>query len=478
MLKCGSVMDSQTPSRIAIVGGGFSGTMAAVQILRAVCHPLELHIIERKPPLGRGVAYGTRYGSHLLNVPAGKMSAFPSDPDHFYRWLQAHPELLSAPPTPATFAPRKVYGAYVQSLLAEAEAKATVDVQVTHWTDEAIDLDIWDGHATINLESGQSLEVDRVVLAIGNFPPGHPHLADRTFFASERYVGDPWQKGNLDSVKPDDVVLLIGSGLTALDLTLGMRERGHKGVVHLLSRRGQLPQRHQLADPYPPFLTDPFPTTARQLVKRVRQELKKAEEKGIDWRPVLDALRPQTQQIWHSLPLKERRRFLDRVRPYWEVRRHRMPPDAAALADEMLASGRLFLYGGRLVSLDEKDGGVEARFRERAGHEDTVVRVDRVINCTGPECDYRRMRHPLVASLLGQGLVRPDDLALGLDTASNGALLDAEGHPSKILYTLGPLRKGTLWETTAVPEIRVQAEELASALLCGEPSKQAVSVGK
>lgn len=463
-------MDSQKPSRIAIVGGGFSGTMAAVQILRAARRPLELHIIERKPPLGRGVAYGTRYGSHLLNVPAGKMSAFPSDPDHFLRWLEAHADLLPAPPIATTFAPRKVYGAYVQSLLAEAEAKATIDVQVTHWTDEAIDLDIWDGHATINLESGQSVEVDQVILAIGNFPPGHPHLADRTFFASERYVGDPWQKGNLDSVKPDDVVLLIGSGLTALDLTLGMRERGHKGIVHLLSRRGQLPQRHQPAEPYPRFLEQPLPATVRGLVKGVRQELKKAEAAGIDWRPVLDALRPQTQAIWHALPLAERRRFLDRVRPYWEVRRHRMPPDAAALADEMLALGRLHLYGGRLASLDERDGGVEARFRERGKVEDTVIRVDRVINCTGPECDYRRMRHPLIASLLGQGLVRPDDLALGLDTNASGALLDAEGHASPILFTLGPLRKGTLWETTAVPEIRVQAEELAATLLCADPA--------
>ena len=139
-----------------------------------------------------------------------------------------------------------------------------------------------------------------------------------------------------------------------------------------------------------------------------------------------------------------------------------MPPDAAALADDLLKSGKLHLYGGRLISLVEKDGGVEARFRERGAAEDTVINVDRVINCTGPECDYRRMRHPLVASLLGQGLVRPDDLALGLDTDSKGALLDAEGHPSTILYTLGPLRKGTLWETTAVPEIRVQAEELAA----------------
>src|SRR3954469_3513601 len=141
-------MKPATSLRIAIIGGGFSGTMTAVQILRATRQPLDLHIIERKPPLGRGVAYGTRYGSHLLNVPAGKMSAFPSEPDHFLKWLQAHSDLIAGPAEPTTFAPRKGYGAYVQSLLAEAEAKVPVDVQVTHWADEAIDLDIWDHHAT------------------------------------------------------------------------------------------------------------------------------------------------------------------------------------------------------------------------------------------------------------------------------------------------------------------------------------------
>jgi uncharacterized NAD(P)/FAD-binding protein YdhS len=452
--------------RIAIVGGGFSGTMTAVQILRAVRQPLELHIIERKPPLGRGVAYGTRYGSHLLNVPAGKMSAFPSEPEHFLKWLQTHPEMLATPAEPTTFAPRKVYGAYVQSLLAQAEARVPVDVQVTHWTDEAIDLDVLDDHATVNLESGESIEVDRVVLAIGNFPPGHPHLADRTFFSSERYVGDPWSKGNLDAVQAEDTILLIGSGLTALDLTLGMRERGFHGVVHMLSRRRQLPQRHQKADPYPAYLKDVLPKTVRELVRLVRNELKAAAAKGIDWRPVLDALRPRTQEIWGSLPLEEQRRFLSHVRPYWEVHRHRMPPDVAALVDEMVTEKRLHLHGGRLVSLEEKDGGVELRYRDRSATEDAVVRVDRVINCTGPECDYRRMRHPLIASLLGQGLVRPDDLALGLDTDPKGGLLDAEGHSKGALFTLGPLRKGTLWETTAVPEIRVQAEELAATLLC------------
>lgn len=458
-------MKSMKPLRIAVIGGGFSGTMTAVQVLRRARAPLELHIIERKPPLGRGVAYGTRYGSHLLNVPAAKMSALPSDPNHFLRWLESHTELLNGPVLPTTFAPRKAYGAYVQSLLAEAEAQAPVEVQVTHWTDEAIDLDIMDSRAVVNLESGNSIEVDKVVLAIGNFPPGHPPLADRTIFASERYIGDPWGKGNMNVIQAEDTVLLIGSGLTALDLTLGMCERGFEGKVHMLSRRAQLPQRHKMAEPYPPYLSEELPKTVRALVRIVRRELAKATAQGIDWRPVLDALRPRSQEIWQSFSLAEQKRFIRHVRPYWEVHRHRMPQDAAAMADQMLAEGRLSMHGGRLLSMEEKEGKVEVRFRTKGSTQENVLLVDRIINCTGPECDYRRMRHPLIASLLGQGLVRPDDLALGLDTNRAGALLNADGSTSELLFTLGPLRKGSLWETTAVPEIRVQAEELARTLL-------------
>ncbi len=91
--------------------------------------------------------------------------------------------------------------------------------------------------------------------------------------------------------------------------------------------------------------------------------------------------------------------------------------------------------------------------------------MDRVINCTGPEGDCRKITSPLLANLLRDKLVRPDPLFLGLDSAKDGAVIDAAGAASDLLYTAGPSRKGTLWETVAVPEIRAQVSELAGVLL-------------
>jgi uncharacterized NAD(P)/FAD-binding protein YdhS len=449
--------------RVAIVGAGFSGTMVAAQLLRSG-RAGEVHLIEKRHDVAQGVAYGTGCSSHLLNVPAGRMSAYPDDPDHFFRWLEDNPALVGGLRHPGDFIPRKIYAQYLDWVLSEAVAARPGVLK--RWTDEAIHIDLKSGHALLRLEGGDAIEADRVVLAIGNFPPGHPHIADRSFYASRRYIGDPWGRANLAAIHPEESVLLIGSGLTAVDLVLALKEQGHKGLVHMLSRRGNLPQAHKPADPYPLFLDrENLPCSVREAVRLVREELKCAAEKGADWRPVIDAVRPVTQAIWSGWSLVEQRRFLSKVRPYWETHRHRMAPQVASIVQALVSSGRLVLHAGRLASFSE-DGDITAGYVGKDGSMQTVV-VQHVINCTGPECDYRRMRHPLAVSLVGQGLIRPDELGLGLETDQGGALIDAHGRASTVLFTLGPLRKGMLWETTAVPEIRVQAGELASLMVDG-----------
>src|SRR4029077_19181161 len=112
----------------------------------------------------------------------------------------------------------------------------------------------------------------------------------------------------------------------------------------------------------------------------------------------------------------------------------------------------------------ESGSGVGITYRKRNGGEDSRLSVDRVINCTAPETDCRRLRNPLLTSLLAQGLVRPDALFLGLDTSADGALINQDGITSDSLYAVGPARKGTLWESTAVPEIREQVYQLVRHL--------------
>jgi len=459
-----SALGSDNLPTIAIIGGGFSGCMVAVHLLRSATVPITIKLIERGPTVGPGVAYGTREERHLLNVPAGNMSAFPEDAGHFLRWLKSHGDPSF---TADSFAPRRRYGAYLQAILREAEADARTLAQLEKIQDEAIAILPDQEGDRIQLRSGRTLHASRIVLAVGNFPPSDPVVAESAFYRSPRYSSDPWSPTALSHIDPLDSVLLIGSGLTTIDLVLALQARGHQGMIHLISRHGLLPQCHRPSvPPYPPFLTiTDVSSTLRILLRRVRREIDQAARQGYDWRAVIDALRPQTQMLWRALTAVEKRRFLRHLRPYWDNHRHRIAPEVAATLDRLQQSGQLRVHAGCIRSYSERDDGVDVSYRPRHQPELHTVRVNRVINCTGPEGNYRKLQHPLIMNLLESGRIRPDPLTLGLEVEANGALIIATGVASRRLYTLGPPRKGGLWETIAVPELREQAQALARQLL-------------
>lgn len=432
---------------IVIIGGGFSGTMTAVHLARLGTRGITL--LERRDAPARGVAYGTTHDCHLLNVPAGKMSALPDEPSHFVQWLAANaPRHANA----AEFVPRPLYARYLQSLLEDC-GDAVVTIR-----DEAIALHAQGDGFVVETRGGRALPATRVVLALGNFPPGNPSIATPGFYSSRRYVQWAWAPHTYEGLQPDDAVLLVGSGLTAIDKAIVLLERGHRGQIHILARRGLQPQRHAPAEPLPPVL-DPAraPRTALGLLKALRHELKDRP-----WRAVIDSLRPVTQQLWANLPVREKQRFIRRLRPFWDVHRHRIAPQVAQRMEQAIAQGRVEVHVARLHGFHEDDSGVDALVDGAQGR--MKIHVQRVINCTGPESDYRNLHHPLVANLLERGLARTDALALGLDTDERGALIGSDGRASNVLFTLGPALKGKLWETTAVPELRVQARDLAQRL--------------
>ncbi|MDB5986205.1 MAG: beta-lactamase domain protein [Nevskia sp.] len=450
---------------IAIIGGGFSGSLVAVQLLRRAERPLRIVLIERDDLPGRGIAYRDQPECHLLNVRAEAMSAFADDPDHFLNWLNSH--YSPCHPVGITeYLPRRIYGAYVESLIAEAQQHARRGVSLEIRIDEVIGLRLSAEAASLRLRSNSRLRADRVVLACGNPGPADPPLADTRALGSRRYLGQAWSTPGLYSVSRDEDLLLIGSGLTALDWLASLSDRGHRGRIHVVSRRGLLPQAHRPVVPQN-LSFDPLalPPRVLPLLRQLRREIETQAAAGGDWRSTMDALRPASQKIWQRLPLVEQQRFLRHLRPYWEVHRHRAAPRIVSMVDRLLRSGQMNLQAGRLIALNERDGSVDATIRLRADRSLQTLNVQRVINCTGPECDYRRLNHPLIVSLREQGLIEADALGLGLSTDDRGALIDAAAQPSTRLFTLGPPRKGQLWETTAVPEIRVQAQALAQQLL-------------
>jgi len=460
---------AEDPSRlkIAVVGGGFSGSMLAVHLLRASKECISVTLVERSAIPGRGVAYGTRFDGHLLNVRARDMSAYPEVPDHFVKWAQQN---CSSSVKPCDFLPRKLYGEYIAAQFREAARSHTDRIRCIQ--DEAISLSAAGTTTEIGLGNGQTIVADKVVLALGHFPPADLALPGRQSKDS-RFITNPWADNLLADPSRLESVLLIGSGLTSVDVAVELRARGFEGVIHILSRRGLLPQSHKIVTPLSMGWSDAPPRTTRGLLRFVRERIKATEQQGSDWRAVIDSLRPFNQRIWRSLPVQEQKRFLRHVRAYWDVHRHRIDGRIGDQLARQLRSGQIRAHAGRITECREEKSGVRVTYRDRKTGQTNHFYVDYVMNCTGPESDYRKVGSRLLSDVFQKELARPDQLSLGLDVTDDGALVDARGVASNSLYALGPLRKGLLWESIAVPELRVQVADMAKVLLNSYSSSNA-----
>jgi uncharacterized NAD(P)/FAD-binding protein YdhS/glyoxylase-like metal-dependent hydrolase (beta-lactamase superfamily II) len=453
---------------IAIVGSGFSGALVAANLLKTATRPLIVKLVERKHDIGKGVAYSTEVDRHLLNVSAGNMSAFLDDPTHLLRWLNYNRNELAAflpnGVDASTFIPRKIYGLYLQSILEEAEATAFNDVRLEYLRDEVVAVEPERKGAIVTLQSDLKFWADKIVLAIGNSPA----TPFSNLSSNNDRIRNAWSADAVSDIEHDTSVLLIGTGLTTIDTIVSLQAH-HRGKIYAVSRRGLAPLSHQATKPYPTFLTpETAPKTIRELLHRVRSEVRTAAQ-DYNWRAVIDSLRPIAQQLWQQLPHIEQQRFLRHVKPYWEVHRHRIAPEIDTIVQEILDSGRLVISAGRIRENQLTTDGVSVTVCDRYAKMNTVLRVSRVVNCTGVEVDYRCSAQPLITNLRSQGLIRPNQLGLGLDTTSNGAVLDTNGTVSTLLYTLGSPCKGDLWETIAVPELRGQAKRVAEAVLRSLP---------
>ncbi|MBV8376997.1 MAG: FAD/NAD(P)-binding protein [Verrucomicrobia bacterium] len=451
----------------AVIGAGFSGTLTAVHLVRLSGGTISVALIEKKQRFARGVAYATEDLDHLLNVPAGRMGAYAKDPEHFLRWCHEHPDTCRAAGVQnvlaGSFVPRKLYGDYLEEVL-ENTRRRWPGLQLLQ--EEVADLRLRpNGQFIVEFVGGRTLNAAKVVLALGNFPPGDPWLRDRRFHNSRRYLTDPWAQSTLEQLSEQGDILILGSGLTGLDLLLSLAKRPATGVIHVISRRGLFPQPHALSTPLPAFIDEnALPETAREALHQVRKASKQAAEAGSNWRAVVDALRPSTQKIWQRWDWVERRKFLRHLRAYWESHRHRASSEALAVKKNLETCGRLACYRGRVLSITENDTGLEVEFAEFRRCEPKRLQVSYVVNCTGPECNYHKLKDPLVMQLFLRGLITPDPLFLGIEVGVGGIIYDVHGRRVPNLYTLGSPQKGRLLETTAVPELRLQAEGLAKRL--------------
>ncbi|MEJ7933020.1 FAD/NAD(P)-binding protein [Sphingobium sp. AN558] len=438
----------RSTDHVVIVGGGFSGTLLAINLLTHGARRVTL--IERSADrLAKGLAFGGAQPDHILNVRAGNMSAFPDRPTHFVDWLA---QRKAGGDT--SFATRETYGHYLQSLLAVARLEADDRLGIVQ--DQAVDVEFRARDCVLTLASGRRVEGDMVVLAPGNLPPHDlPPFRD---LSPPRYIREPWAQDIAAGLATGDSVLLLGSGLTAVDCAQTLEASGFGGRIIALSRRGLMPRSHEAAAPFTPCTDRPGGSCAA-LVRSLRQRAD-----AIGWRNAVDEIRPFTQDIWRGASPAMRERFLRHLRPYWDVHRHRIAPAVAERIARMTASGKLETLAGKVRKAVPAGDGVMVSWRPRGAAVEQQLRVARVINCTGPLSDLSRTIDPLLGRLAKHGLIRPDAHAIGIDVDGQNRAIARDGTAQDRLLVVGPMTRGAHWEIVAVPDIRRQTWSIARAL--------------
>ncbi len=457
-----SVIDNPRPYDVAIIGGGAAGILTAIGVLRGARQPLRVLLLESSLPLARGVAYSTSYAEHLLNVPAGKMSGFPDEPDDFLDYLVE----ISAFPgeereeLAARFVPRHHYAAYLRHRLQQALETSAVRLDVR--AERVLALDRTAAGFRLELGIGQHELAHQVVLATGNSLRPLP-VRGASALPADRRV-EAWDFAAVRSIVRHADVAIIGSGLSMADTVVSLLASEHKGRIHVLSRHALMPLPHAKG---PAADYDPQPLLAmnlRQRMRALRRHAADAAQRGIPWQSVMERIRPMGQALWQSLSFDDQRRFLRHVVRYWDVHRHRI---AAPVHEQLMAlkqEGRLQLHRGRLQTAIIEGGCVCLGALDRQ-RQPLQLDVQCVVNATGVEMRAQAMHNPLLQQLLGSGIARAGLHGIGIDSTEDGHLINADGNAEPDIQVLGSLRIGRLWESLAIPELRAQAAKAAKAAL-------------
>jgi uncharacterized NAD(P)/FAD-binding protein YdhS len=426
--------DRQVP--VAIVGGGASGTILAAQLAR---RGISSVLIDGSGRAGRGVAYSTTEAAHLLNVRADGMSAWAGEPNHFALRFEKEGGHCRG------FAQRRLFGRYLKEILDHAIDSGNTEIIGATAVSAAREGEGWQ----VGLDDGSSLNCSALVLAIGNQEPD----ALKSFAGvGRRFIRNPWgadaRSAVADLASSGEPALLVGTGLTMVDLVLSLDSAGYEGKIMALSRRGLIPRSHADSEPSPIDQED----LPRGLGAMLRWLRRRSGEIG--WRAAVDSLRPHSHPLWQALSAEEQLRFLRHARPWWDVHRHRIAPEVAAIVARRISEGRLEIAAGRIVGAHQNDENLKVEYRRRGAAELRSANFAYAFNCTGPLHSIAHSKDPLLRSLLDAGEVTADHLGIGLEVSGTSS---AGEH----LWAMGPLTKGRYWEIIAVPDIREQAASIA-----------------
>jgi uncharacterized NAD(P)/FAD-binding protein YdhS len=437
---------------VAVVGGGFSAAATLINLVDTFDSHTTIAVVGRRPGLGLGVAYSTPDSVHRLNVPAGRMSIFPDQPDDLCTWLEKSGIGFGR----EDFIPRSIFGSYVQHRLKERLACSDNKVHVAVHDAEAIDCEAFeDDRQVFHLSNGERLAARTSVLCIGGTPAGLPLDGSRISARARPHLClNVWADRWIERVGAEDTIFMVGSGLTTVDQIMSLRERGHLGRIHVLSRHGLLPLPHTVPRSPP---VEPAVAPGAGPLSEMMRHIRAASREVADWRSVVDGLRPVTQALWQHLTAEEKRRFIRHANTWWNIHRHRMAPEICRNLDAMCESGQVtvssgWLHEARIAYLDRRTATLKQ------------ISADWVVNCTGMEkCSISRV--PLLKKMSSRGMIRGDALGLGLSVNAESQIERDDGTTAKSAYALGPMTTGQFFEIFAVPDIRVQARKVANRIV-------------
>lgn len=456
-------MTSQPALDILIIGAGFSGTALAIQLGRRAPAAFSILIADPSPDTGRGRAYTDPSGQLLLNVPAARMSLDPAAPSDFAEWWAT--ERGTTVDTVSTdFAPRADYGRYVHDRWREATSRSRCRIERRF--SAVVDVAPRNDGLVATLDDGQTLVTRTLVLAVGHAPPVVPPALESAARAGR--LLDPLQPQALEQLRRDASLLMVGTGLTTVDALGRLAELGHRGPILCLSRHGRWPAVHRTpgATAPPEVEAKALATSPRSALRHVRGLVAQHQANGGDWRAVIDSLRPHTAPTWRAWDVRARRQALRHLRSPWDVHRHRMAPAADLARGQLAARAGVETCAARVLGTEvDGNGQVRVEVLRRGATASEQRLVDAVLVGLAPAIAFGQRADALSRALLARGLVCDDAAGFGIEVNAGGQPLDARGKPTSGLYAIGPLLRGRDWETTAVPEIREQAAQLAVQLL-------------
>ncbi|NUQ53688.1 MAG: FAD/NAD(P)-binding protein [Phycisphaerales bacterium] len=441
---------------VCVVGGGYSGTMVCANLIRlGYCGTIVL--VERGPRVARGVAYDPPNERLLLNVPVANMGAWADDPSEFHRWLIGRGREVA----PGAFVSRAWYGEYLEQKLTEAVESSRGRLSIVRG--EAVAYSRESDLHRVALKDGREITSRRLVLALGNLRPG-PLSGVEIPGGTAWWHADPWSGAAHRACANGERVMVIGTGLTMVDVCVSLTSAGARPRITVLSRNGLLPCVHatpgfKAVSATPPELGWPL----RRIVRHVRREARRVMREGGDWRAAVDCLRPMTRAIWAGLSAKDRERFVRLVRTPWDVHRHRVPAEVIAKLVELQQRKSLRIVAGRVRRAEDLGASARVTWLDRATGREESAEFDRVINCTGARTSIDAS--PLLGAMAAAGIVRSEEIGLGVQTDAWARAIGRDGTVSDGVWVVGPLRRGTLWESTAVPDLREQALDAAREVI-------------